>query len=134
MCKKCEILHSKLLKNHEIINLDKSKDDIIFTGLCNAENHKVKLEYFCKTHNQLCCAACISKIKKNEDGKHKDCEICLIEEIKEEKIKVLKGNIKILEDLSETIEKSINDMKKKFEKIQENKEKLKSKCIYDYKK
>ena len=124
MCKKCEILHSKLLKAHEIFILEKNSDEI-FTGLCNEKRHQMELEFFCKTHNQLCCAACISKIKKNEIGQHKDCDVCLIEEVKEEKIKNLKENIKFLEQLSQNIFKSINEMKIIIEKINKNKEQLK---------
>ena len=58
------------------------------------------LSFFCKTHNILCCSYCITKIKTKEIGKHRDCEICLIEDIKEEKIKKLKENIKHLEEYS----------------------------------
>ena len=28
----------------------------------------MELEYFCKTHNKLCCAACLSKIKDEKMG------------------------------------------------------------------
>ena len=45
----------------------------------------IQLSYFCKDHNQLCCAACIAKINKNGDGQHHDCDVCSIEDIKEEK-------------------------------------------------
>ena len=123
MCNKCEALHSKLLKNHEIIILQKNSEEL-FTGFCQEKGHSMKLEFFCKNHNQLCCAACISKIKKNDIGIHKDCNIVLIEEIKEEKINKLKDNIQILEKLSENINESIKDMKIIFEKIDKNKEEL----------
>ena len=124
MCKKCETLHSKLLKNHKIFILEKYNDEI-FTGFCNEKKHQMELEFFCKTHNQLCCAACLSKIKKNEIGQHKDCDVCLIEEIKEEKIKKLKENIQFLEKLSENIDKSIKEIKIILENINKNKEQLK---------
>ena len=124
MCSKCVILHSKLLKNHQTFILDKDFDEI-FTGFCTEEKHQMELEFFCKNHNQLCCAACISKIKKNDIGKHKDCEICIIEDIKEEKINKLKQNINTLEILSKKIEDSINEIKGFFEKINKNKEELK---------
>ena len=123
MCNKCEALHSKLLKNHEIIILQKNSEEL-FKGFCQEKGHSMKLEFFCKNHNQLCCAACISKIKKNDIGIHKDCNIVLIEEIKEEKINKLKDNIQILEKLSENINESIKDMKIIFEKIDKNKEEL----------
>ena len=57
----------------------------MFIGICNEENHRQELKYFCKDHNKLCCAACIAKINKKGDGQHKDCNICCIEDIKEEK-------------------------------------------------
>ena len=123
LCNKCEALHSKLLKHHETINL-KNNNEELFTGFCQEKNHPMKLEFFCKDHNQLCCAVCISKIKKKEIGIHKDCNVVLIEEIKEEKIKKLNDNIQILEKLSENINESIKDIKIIFEKINTDKEKL----------
>ena len=116
LCKKCEIFHSKLFQNHQIFIFDKHNDEI-FTGFCKEKNHQKELEFFCKNHNQLCCAVCISKIKKNEIGKHGNCEISFIEEIKEEKIKQYKENIQILEKLSENINKSIEEIKLILENI-----------------
>ena len=84
MCNKCELFHSKLCQKHNSFNLNNNTNEI-FTGFCNELTHNDQLEYFCKSHNQLCCAACIAKIKKNENGKHKDCDVCLIEDIKNEK-------------------------------------------------
>ena len=88
MCNKCEIFHSKLCKFHHKYTLDKNKTiSEIFTGFCKEENHSDKLEYFCKNHNQLCCSGCIAKLKRKDKGQHTDCEICLIEDIKESKEK-----------------------------------------------
>ena len=126
MYKKCEISHSKLLKNHEIFLLGKNKKEI-FTGFCREKNHQKELEFFCKNHNQLCCAVCISKTKKNEIGKHCDCEIIYIDEIKEEKIKGYKENIQNLEKISENMNKSIEEIKLILENIDKNKEELKLK-------
>ena len=126
MCNKCEIFHSKLFKNHRLFTIEENLEEI-FTGFCNEEKHDMELEYFCKNHSILCCAACISKIKKNKNGKHKDCDICLIEDIKEEKLNKLNENINILENLSNTIEKSINDIKIYMERINIEKEELKNK-------
>ena len=92
MCNKCENFHSKLLENHQTFKIEKDIEDV-FLGICKEGNHQIKLEYFCKSHNQLCCAACIAKIKKNENGKHKDCDVCLIEDIKDEKKNKIKDNI-----------------------------------------
>ena len=126
MCNKCEIFHSKFAKNHKTCNLDKDINEI-FTGLCKCANHNIELEYFCKTHNELSCAACLCKIKKGDNGKHKDCEACIIEDIKDEKLSKLKENIKYLEEISNTFEDSIDKIKKFFEKINEDKEELKLK-------
>ena len=126
MCNKCEIFHSNLFPNHQPFNLDKDFTEI-FTGFCKEKKHYDELEYFCKTHNELCCAACLCKIKKGENGKHKDCDVCIIEDIKDEKIKKLKENIKYLEEISNSFEESINKIKQLFERINENKEELKMK-------
>ena len=127
LCNKCENFHSKLCENHRTFPLDKNFDEI-FTGVCKEKNHNhYDLSIFCKTHNHLCCVACCCKIQTKEIGKHRDCEICLIENIKDEKINKLKDNIKNLEELSNNISKSINDLKEKIEKINKNKEDLKSK-------
>ena len=67
----------------------------IFIGICNEENHVKELLYFCKYHNQLCCVKCIVKIKRKNNGQHKDCNVSLIEDIEEEKKSKLKENIKI---------------------------------------
>ena len=74
----------------------------------------------------LCCAACISKIKGKGNGQHADCDICFIENIKDEKKDKLKNNIKILEDLTNSLGKSIDDLKKILEKNEKTKEELKS--------
>ena len=126
MCNKCEIFHSKLLQKHQTLNLENENGDI-FTGFCEEENHNNKLEYFCKTHNKLCCVACIAKIKKNNNGTHKDCEIFIIEDIKEEKKNKIKDNIKKLEDISKNFEEKISILNSFFEKIKKDKEDIKLK-------
>ena len=85
----------------------------------------MKYEYFCKNHNQLCCAACLCKIKNNKNGLHHDCEVCNIEDIKDEKKNKLNENIQKLEELSKTLQDSINQLKVMSEKISQNKEELK---------
>ena len=107
MCSKCEKFHSQLCKKHKFFILDNNDNEEIFTGFCNEEKHQMELEFFCKTHNQLVCAACISKIKKNEIGKHKDCNVCVIEDIKDDKINSLKENMKSIEEFSKVVEESI---------------------------
>ena len=80
----------------------------IFTGICKEKNHPYELKYFCKTHNKLCCAECIIKIKVKSSGQHADCDVYAIEDIENEKKNKLKENIKCLEDLSITFENSIH--------------------------
>ena len=124
LCNKCKSYHSELFDNHHIYNLDKNLSEV-FTGLCIEPGHKVELKYYCKNHNILCCAACISKIKDSKDDQHKDCNVVKLDEIKEEKRKMLKDNIKYLEKFSNSIENSINQLKKLFEDINESQENLK---------
>jgi len=124
MCNKCEKIHSGLCLNHHKFNLDKNLKEI-FTGFCLEEKHSNILEYFCKNHNVLCCAACISKIKGKGNGQHTDCDVCCIEDIKEEKKNKLQDNIKLLEELSNSLLNSINQLKIIFEKIKDNKESIK---------
>ena len=126
MCNKWEKHHSELFHNHHEYNLDKNTSNI-FTGLCKKNNHLKKLEYFCKNHNLLCCAACIAKIKGKGNGEHKDCDVCFIKKIKKDKKETLNTNLKFLEELSQTLNNSIFELKKLYEKICENKENLKMK-------
>ena len=127
MCNKCKDHHSQLFQNHHIYSLDKkenNKDKNIFTGLCKEKNHSMALDYFCKNHNQLCCAACLCKIKAKGSGKHADCDVCYIKKIEKKKKKKLNNNIKYLEDLSFQLEYSINELKTIFEKINDNRVQL----------
>ena len=124
MCNKCEVFHSKLFPNHQIFNSDKDINDIFF-GFCKEKNHINKAEFFCKSHNQLCCVACIAKIKKDEIGKHKDCDICTIEEIKDTKKNKLEENIKYLKEISNTIQKRLEELKNIFILVDEKKQEIK---------
>ena len=124
MCNKCEKMHSDLFKNHTTYNLNINSNEI-FTGLCQEKNHNYELEFFCKSHNILCCSSCITKIKDDFHGQHTDCDICLIKDIKEEKKNKLNSNIKYLEELSISLEDSIKQLKNILEKIGTTKEELK---------
>ena len=108
MCNKCENHHSPLHKNHQTYKLNNNEE--IFTGFCKVKNHPNKLEFYCKSHNQLCCVACIAKLNEKGYGKHKDCEVCILEKIKEEKKNKLKENIKCLEDLENKLNENINKL------------------------
>ena len=124
MCNKCFEYHSKLFENHFLIKNDQDNPDI-FTGYCNEKNHFEVLEFFCKNHNKLCCSSCICKMKSEKYGEHKDCDICFINDIKEEKKNKLKENIKILEDILVNIKESLDSIKLIYEKMNEKKENLK---------
>ena len=120
MCRICLKHHSELFDNHDIkiLEINENTDiNSIFTGFCEEESHSDNLEYFCKNHNKLCCAACISKIKSKGNGQHTDCDVCNVDDIKEEKEKILKENIKLLEDLSNQFEKLMEELKTNFEKV-----------------
>ena len=79
-----------------------------------------------KNHNELCCGLCISKLEDKGYGQHKDCDICSIENIKEEKKNKLNENIENLQDLTNSLINNIDELKLMFEKINKNKEELKS--------
>jgi len=130
MCKQCLFYHSKLFLNHHLIDLSGENANIL-DWFCKEENHSNKLEYFCKTHNILCCLSCIGKESNIENAKHKNCEFCKIEEIKEEKKINLEKMIKILEDLSNKIKEKneSNRLKDFYEKMDKLKEELKSKIL-----
>ena len=77
MCKNCDKFHSELCENHHSYICNKDlKNELI--GICLLKNHYMNLDYFCVTHNNLCCAACISKIKGKGNGQHFNCSNILI--------------------------------------------------------
>ena len=124
MCNKCQNYHSSpLFKSHHPYNLNKEAE--IFNGFCKEKNHPNKLDFFCKEHNQLCCAACIAKLNENGNGQHKDCDVCNIQNIKDEKKNKLKENIKALEDLSNSFNNIFKELKDIFESFEKSKEDLK---------
>ena len=126
MCHKCEKLHSGLFINHHLYNIDQNIHDF-FSGFCNKENHFDKLDYFCRSHNTLCCSSCIVKVKKKGRGQHSDCDVCILEDIISEKKEILKNNLKELENISDSLQTSINKLKESFEAINKDKEELKVK-------
>jgi len=125
MCNKCEIYHSKLFENHQDFILNKNLEELN-NEFCEEETHNcLKLNYFCKTHNKLCCGLCITKIKGKNDGQHRDCDVCNIEDIKDEKERSIKENINLLKELSSEFDKNFIDYQKMSEEINEYKEKIK---------
>ena len=118
-------IHSDFLKdNHKIYKLENDINEI-FTGFCKKENHPNKLEYYCKNHNELCCANCICKLKDKVNGQHKDCDVVSIENIKKEKKNKLVENIKSLEELENKFNETLKDLGNLFDKIEKDKEELK---------
>ena len=125
LCNKCQNnFHSKIFSNHQINNLSHEKKDDIFTSICYEKNHLNQLEYFCRNHNKLCCAKCITKIKDKNNGQHKDCNIISLNEIKIEKEKIFKENCNKLQKISNNLESNINKFKVLKERINKNKEEL----------
>ena len=123
MCNKCDNIHSSFFKNHHSYNY--SKDDEIFTGLCKEIAHHIKIRYYCKNHNQLCCGLCIAKLNEEGEGQHKDCDVCYIEKIKEEKKNKLNENIKYLEDMENKFNENMKELKEIIQNIEADKENLK---------
>lgn len=126
LCNKCESYHSKLFPIHHTYNSEKDLNEI-FSGFCKENKHHEKLEFFCKTHNQLCCAICIAKIKTKDIGKHNECDVCLLDDIKDKKKNKIEENIKYLKELSNTLKKSLTELRLVFEKMNESKENIKGK-------
>jgi hypothetical protein len=129
-CNKCQNHHLEIFENHNILNIDKdSKNDFLIDSslYCNENNHNSNLDYYCKSHNKLCCAYCITKLKGKGNGQHSDCNICFINDIKEEKINKLKENIKYLEDIENKFNENMKQLKDFFDKIEKDKEDLKIK-------
>ena len=126
MCNKCNKFHSELCRNHSDFIINDNINEI-FNEICNEGKNHSKLNYYCKNHNKLCCISCIAKIKGEGIGQHKDCDVFFIKEIKDEKKNKLRENIKILENFSKSLELSINELKKLFDEINENKEQMKLK-------
>jgi len=124
LCNKCTNHHNGFLENHLLYKIDKDIEDI-FTGFCKEESHNNKLEYLCKTHNKLCCGACLCKIKDEINGQHNDCDVCKIKDIKDEKQNKLEENIKFLEELSKSLQNTIKELKMLLENLNKNKEELK---------
>ena len=124
LCNKCLNYHKELFEFHQQYNSDKNNNEI-FIDICKKNGHEKKFEFFCKIHNELCCVECISKLNEKGYGQHKDCDVCSIENIKEEKKKILNENVKYLQDLSNNLENAINELKDIFENNNKRKDELK---------
>ena len=127
MCNKCNNFHNNLCKFHDVLNINKYIKEDIFTGYCKEKGHNLKLEYFCENHNQLVCDACIIKINVRGKGKHKDCNICLVEDIKESKKNKFRENINKMPNLLNDIDNNLKQLKININKINKFKEEFKLK-------
>ena len=59
ICEKCKNIHNELY-DHPLIDLKSDPKDNI-SGFCEEENHNMKLDFYCRNHNILCCHSCFSK-------------------------------------------------------------------------
>ena len=120
VCEKCKDYHNNLInRNHNQI-FNKENNEI-----CLEKNHQEKLEYFCRTHNKLCCRACVTKIKGLGNGQHSECDICFVKDIIDERKNILEQNIIYLKNNRTSFDSLINKLKEAYKEISDKKEKLK---------
>ena len=120
VCEKCKDYHNNLInRNHNQI-FNKENNEI-----CLEKNHQEKLEYFCRTHNKLCCRACVTKIKGLGNGQHSECDICFVKDITDERKNILEQNIIYLKNNRTTFDSLIKKLKEAYKEISDKKEKLK---------
>ena len=120
VCEKCKDYHNNLInRNHNQI-FNKENNEI-----CLEKNHQEKLEYFCRTHNKLCCRACVTKIKGLGNGQHSECDICFVKDITDERKNLLEQNIIYLKNNRTTFDSLIKKLKEAYKEISDKKEKLK---------
>ena len=84
---------------------------------CLEKNHQEKLEYFCRTHNKLCCRACVTKIKGLGNGQHSECDICFVKDITDERKNLLEQNIIYLKNNRTTFDSLIKKLKEAYNKL-----------------
>ena len=120
VCEKCKDYHNNLInRNHnQIFNKENNE-------FCLEKNHQEKLEYFCRTHNKLCCRACVTKIKGLGNGQHSECDICFVKDITDERKNLLNQNIIYLKNNRTSFDSLINKLKQAYKEISDKKEKLK---------
>ena len=120
LCETCSTSHFDANPKHNLFSVEKDLN-LNFTGFCK-EGHPNKLDYYCSTHNNLCCAACLCKINDKGDGQHTECNVCYIGDIKEEKKSKLIDNLKLLKKFSLNIKKMLKDIGNIFERTNPIKE------------
>ena len=118
ICEKCRDYHNNLInRNHKQINLYNKENNDENIEICLEQNHQEKLEYFCRTHNKLCCRACVTKIKGLGNGQHSECNICFIKDISKERKNKLKQNIIYLENNKTSFDSLINKLRIIYKEI-----------------
>ncbi|CAG2200835.1 unnamed protein product [Mytilus edulis] len=123
LCRECRDHHklSKLLKSHQTITVDKYNKLPSFIKQIsqNCEEHDCFLEFYCKSHDALCCKLCLI-------SGHKECKgTIFIEDF----LKPLTGhqsaaldNIeKVLQDLQSNICSAIKDRNRNLTELREQK-------------
>lgn len=128
LCQECFNLHFQLFIEHHLLDLNEGLTHL-FNGFCKEDGHQKKFEYYCETHNQLCCSSCIEKDKTIESSKHKDCIIHDIYDIKENKKNLLENNMNYIEELSNNINEKLIKINNLYEKLNKNNEEIKVKII-----
>ena len=123
LCETCSTSHFDTNPKHNLFSVEKDLN-LNFTGYCTEGNHPNKLDYYCSTHNNLCCAACLCKIKEKGDGQHTECNVCYIEDIKDAKKKMLNNNLKLLKKYSLNMKKMLSDIDNIFERVNPIKEEI----------
>lgn len=121
-CYECEKYHSIMTRNHHLSKTIKNVQ--IFPDIC--EEHLLKLDFYCNTHNKLVCAACISTQKELNYGSHNNCDVKILVKIAKEKKNQLNEILEQLENGSKNIEEIIHTIKLLLKESNVKKEQLKS--------
>ena len=117
---------TNLVENNQNINyLNNKESNETNYDICYEQNHQQKLEYFCRTHNKLCCRACVTKIKGLGNGQHSECDICFVKDITDERKNILEQNIIYLKNNRTSFDSLINKLKQAYKEISDKKEKSK---------
>lgn len=128
MCKTCASFHNNMFSSHNPTPIEPSRpeESLEFSGLCPLpKHHYAPFDYYCLSHQELCCSACISKINTIGHGNHKDCEVILLREIENKKKNELPNNINELKNLQKKIEELIDEINKLKIEVNNNKEEVK---------
>ncbi|KAJ8307914.1 hypothetical protein KUTeg_014561 [Tegillarca granosa] len=142
LCEACVIAHKKLkiLRDHDLKDINDLEAAPLITSLQSCENHKGKsVEAFCKDHNQPCCGTCVAihhgkcdhviTLEEAANGILESKDLSdLLERLKgtivsnQKIIKEKRENIKGLEDKKCDIQKELQETRQRiidsFDKLQ----------------